>query len=1574
MQPNKSPWLLTCLKAWTSVALLTAGLPASAVLDVDPPVIHCPAEVVTIDAIGTRCNAQVHFTVTAEDADGSATVVCQPPSGSLFPLGLTTVVCTATDEAGNTATCEFVVKVIKNGWLLGSCPENLTVPADITGLGARVEFPTPTVTDACFNAQVTCTPASGSYFPVGQTPVSCVARFPWGDQEVCRFVVTVDGPNNLVWPRALEIPLTENLGVLTGFKEQALGGTDESRWFKFNVQPGARVVVTLTSLPANYDLVLFKDIAAAYQELTQPSDLSLLDAEFADDAFAPAQFSPAQFSPAQFSPAAFSPAAFSPAQFSPAQFSPAQFSPAQFSPAQFSPDAYAPAQFSPAQFSPAQFSPEEFSPAQFSPAQFSPAQFSEAAYASAQTRSVIAVSAFDGTSGEGVVVNTWNESTEFYIRVRGRQGVFDPNDTFRVDAFLFPGLCHDIEPLPKASDGSLLPPSNTGAPAGGYRTLLLVDYDRLVGPDPSAARDAVAAKLAELAARPEVAGYILDVGLDSWVRFFNAQADAMPECPFAKNLVAEAIRSMVDRSRPGNALAYLVLIGGDDVIPFFRHPDEAMLGPEQDFVPPVFDNSSSQASLRRNYFLSQDRYGARCEVSRKNTVLPLPELAVGRLVETPAEIAGMVDAYLETPGGVLPTPSTALVTGYDFLEDAANAVATELHAGIGSPAERLITPADLAPTDPDAWSADDLRAVILPRRHDIMFLAAHFSASALLAADFTTRFNAPELLDSSVDFKNAFLFSPGCHSGYNIVDHHAVPVFTQQPDWAQMCARKQMILLAGTGYQYGDTDFVEYSERLYVEFTRELRKGSGPVAIGQALVRAKQHYLASTADLRGIHEKSLLQATLFGLPMASLNMPGSRLSLDEEDSIVTSTQGYSSVPPTAGQVLNLRFADVSIHASLQQHQIELKNAERGPNDPPTITATWFSGANGVVSNPAEPILPLETRNVDVPGLHLRGIGFRGGEYVDLRDVTPLTGAATTEIRGVHPAFLSDEFFPQKFWRANYFGDLCALANGGTRLMLTPAQVRSYPVQNIGVIRRYPKTQLRLFYSANIQTYTDIATGFTSTPALSGPPSISKVSASTENNAVEFEMQVIGNPAAGIQEVWVLYTAVSGPWVGKWIPLDLAQDRVDSRLWKGSLPLGATPAADVRFVVQAVNGVGLVSFAANLGAYYIPDRTEPPPNPPATTVQLLSPPGSGVYGSPVSLRARLTQGNTALAGRPVLFKIGGLQSVALTDGDGIAATEMNLLLEPGARELSATFTGNADFGPSSDAAAFVIERASTVVHLDPEHAVVAPDAATTVIARLETTDGTPLPEQTVLFVVTGPNGTHVATLITDFRGAARLGSVPLPVGTYAVSAHFAQAVNPPPPFNAIETSSVRYHGSSDLGSLTLSAAVPTANPDTINGRAGEPLKIAIADLLSNDTDPEGAALTLSRFDATTGRGVPLTRSGAFLLLPRLSEASNADAFEYTAMDPQGNVASARAVIRILPDNAQTSNFLGLSIHDGMVHIRFAGIPGRRYRIEFTPSVASPQWFTLGSVVVGPDGTANFTAPDVGIAGFYRTVNP
>ena len=54
----------------------------------------------------------VTFQVEASDAcDPNPSVVCSPPSGSLFPRGTTIVTCTATDATENQSICTFPVIV-----------------------------------------------------------------------------------------------------------------------------------------------------------------------------------------------------------------------------------------------------------------------------------------------------------------------------------------------------------------------------------------------------------------------------------------------------------------------------------------------------------------------------------------------------------------------------------------------------------------------------------------------------------------------------------------------------------------------------------------------------------------------------------------------------------------------------------------------------------------------------------------------------------------------------------------------------------------------------------------------------------------------------------------------------------------------------------------------------------------------------------------------------------------------------------------------------------------------------------------------------------------------------------------------------------------------------------------------------------------------------------------------------------------------------------------------------------------------------------------------------------------------
>jgi hypothetical protein len=80
------------------------------VLDTTPPTIVCPASL-TVEAQDEN-GAVVNFVVTASDLCSSFSLVVTPASGSLFPIGVTSVGATATDAYTNSASCSFSVTVL----------------------------------------------------------------------------------------------------------------------------------------------------------------------------------------------------------------------------------------------------------------------------------------------------------------------------------------------------------------------------------------------------------------------------------------------------------------------------------------------------------------------------------------------------------------------------------------------------------------------------------------------------------------------------------------------------------------------------------------------------------------------------------------------------------------------------------------------------------------------------------------------------------------------------------------------------------------------------------------------------------------------------------------------------------------------------------------------------------------------------------------------------------------------------------------------------------------------------------------------------------------------------------------------------------------------------------------------------------------------------------------------------------------------------------------------------------------------------------------------------------------------
>jgi hypothetical protein len=86
---------------------------AVTVRDVDKPQITCPPNRCAFTARAGDPSVPVNYAPpVATDNCGSTSVVCTPPSGAIFLVGVTTVNCTARDATGNTTACAFTVTVM----------------------------------------------------------------------------------------------------------------------------------------------------------------------------------------------------------------------------------------------------------------------------------------------------------------------------------------------------------------------------------------------------------------------------------------------------------------------------------------------------------------------------------------------------------------------------------------------------------------------------------------------------------------------------------------------------------------------------------------------------------------------------------------------------------------------------------------------------------------------------------------------------------------------------------------------------------------------------------------------------------------------------------------------------------------------------------------------------------------------------------------------------------------------------------------------------------------------------------------------------------------------------------------------------------------------------------------------------------------------------------------------------------------------------------------------------------------------------------------------------------------------
>ena len=146
------------------------------VKDTTPPEIAIPKDM-QVEA-SEAAGAKVTFDVSAVDnRDGPLTPKCTPGSGSVFPIGNTTVTCTAKDSAGNPVEGNFIVKVRDTTAPELEVPRSPVEEEATSSLGTSVNYNDKVNAEDAVDAspKIECTPLSDKVFKIGDTKVTCTA-------------------------------------------------------------------------------------------------------------------------------------------------------------------------------------------------------------------------------------------------------------------------------------------------------------------------------------------------------------------------------------------------------------------------------------------------------------------------------------------------------------------------------------------------------------------------------------------------------------------------------------------------------------------------------------------------------------------------------------------------------------------------------------------------------------------------------------------------------------------------------------------------------------------------------------------------------------------------------------------------------------------------------------------------------------------------------------------------------------------------------------------------------------------------------------------------------------------------------------------------------------------------------------------------------------------------------------------------------------------------------------------------------------------------------------------------------
>ncbi len=775
------------------------------------------------------------------------------------------------------------------------------------------------------------------------------------------------------------------------------------------------------------------------------------------------------------------------------------------------------------------------------------------------------------------------------------------------------------------------------------KTLILTHPDRMGLT--AAEAESLTGTLLRLASHPQVLGQVVDLGdvpgSGNLAELYDSWGDD-PGNPVKANAVLFAAGGVHEKVLELLAIyhhvEYLIVVGGDEVIPLARFADNT----HEDFSESVYTNPDHELwglsadattvgqALTKNQYLSDDPLSSRRpllpEDLNSDVRVFLPDLAVGRLLESVDDVARVVDAFIER-GGVIDLTSLdqedghkVLVSGYHYLLGAGKGGRKVWKDALG---DTTTSPHSTPVHDhlvSDYWDEADLLDGLCGH-YEISNLNGHSTHWELGVPGYdpVVDFHGLETSDmvatgacgsEPLDLSGKLVFTADCHGGLPVASTEMVH---ESLDLSEAFASLGVSsYLANTGFGWGLRCGIGYSEMLVRMFSEELI-AHGTITVGRAVSEAKTRYFDETPRLDDYDLKVLRQWRLTGIPSLELRLGTGQpkavtasaarsadgVTVEHLGPVTVERRNVSRVPdaavPNDMSLIDLHF-DFTADGVYTKYNTSgdvvsgscLASLPAEPDDRLECEGCYYT-LNGLVEQTSGesdlPVQPYFAYDPHLSGVIQQGVLWKGGIYRQEEDWVPVFGTLSSEgeIESMNRVSLPRRIYikprhrrpPRRRKIGAATAEACPATGTPTEtIVLTTAEIaRDDAASDLSysILKLHREVDMEVFY---LPEPADDTVPCDRTGPVIAAPLDGEVYHRGVRDVLHWEVPV-SDEASAVWRVVVVYddNTLDAENNGRWQPLELIEE--SPGIWSGDLRMMGT--SHVSYYLQAVDELGNVSW-------------------------------------------------------------------------------------------------------------------------------------------------------------------------------------------------------------------------------------------------------------------------------------------------------------------------------------------------------------------------------------------------------------